>query len=192
MTAFQTVLVDEILWGETDGFRIVDHSKPVDDPDRVFWLKTILLFWVGDYPGLGKLANMKHAGFYGCHWCKGFFYSHLAGHNVCIHNRRNLRHHHPYRTDTRWTHREPRDPVPLRTKEEVEAQGREVHAMEGGAAKKRRQQATGVNGICLLVLISLFDIVWDMMPDMMHIVKGMCHTLYLVYGALYCICCLRS
>jgi hypothetical protein len=192
MTAFMTLFVDEILWGETDGFRIVDHSKALDDPDRVFWLKTVLLFWVGDYPGVGKCAHMRHAGFYGCHWCKGYFYSHSPGHNVCIHNRRNLRENHPYRKDPRWTHRETRDPVPLRTKEEVEAQAREIHAMASGAAKTRRQQATGINGFCLLVLISLFDIVWDMMPDMMHIVKGMFHALYLVNSALYCIYGLRS
>jgi hypothetical protein len=54
MTAFMTLFVDEILWGKTDGFRIVDHTKVLDDPDRVFWLKTVLLFWVGDYPGVGK------------------------------------------------------------------------------------------------------------------------------------------
>ena len=48
MKAFMTVFVDELLWGETQGFRIVDHSKNVSDPNRVFWLMIILLFWVGD------------------------------------------------------------------------------------------------------------------------------------------------
>jgi hypothetical protein len=177
MTAFLTVFVDELLWGETTGFRIVDHSKAVDDPDRVFWLKTILLFWVGDYMGLGKCANMRHAGFYGCHWCKGYFYTHSPGHNVCINNRRNLRPNHPYRTDARWEHRETRAPVPLRTKEEVEAQSREIDSL-AGTAKTRQQVATGITGVCLLVLIDLFDIVWDMMPDMMHIVKGTFSALY--------------
>jgi hypothetical protein len=172
MTAFLTVFVDELLWGETHGFRIVDHSKALNDPDRVFRLKTILLFWVGDYMGLGKCANMRHSGFYGCHWCQGYFYTHSAGHNVCIHNRRNLRANHPYRTDARWDHRDPRGPVPLRTKEEVEAQSREIDGMQAGPAKVRRQVATGITGLCLLVLVGLFDIVWDMMPDMMHIVKG--------------------
>ena len=102
MHAFMTVFTDELLWGETDGFRTVDHSKDVSDPERVFWLKVVLLFWVGDYPGLGKCAAMKHAGAHGCHWCEGFFYAHSPGHNVCIHNRRNLRANHPYRTDNRW------------------------------------------------------------------------------------------
>ena len=172
MTAFYVVFVDEVLWGETHGFRTVDHSKALSDRDRVFWLKTILLYWVGDYMGLGKCANMKHAGFYGCHWCKGYFYRHSPGHCVCIHNRRNLRPHHPYRKDARWPHREKRDPVPLRDRDEVEAKSREIDGMEEGPWKARNQTATGINSLCLLVLIGLFDIVWDMMPDMMHITKG--------------------
>jgi hypothetical protein len=150
----------------------MDHSRPADDPDRVFWLKTILLFWVGDYPGLAKCANMKHAGFYSCHWCKGYFYHHSPGHMVCINNRRNLRHAHPYRKDARWGPHESRDPVPLRTAEEVESQSREISAMDEGPAKVQTQLSSGINDLCLLVLLSMFDIVWDMLPDMMHITKG--------------------
>ena len=175
MRAFMTVFVDECLWGETEGFRIVDHSKDVSDPDRIFWLKVILLFWVADYPGMAKCAAMKHAGAYGCHWCKGFFFPHSTGHNVCIHNRRRLRHSHPYRKDARWGPHETRDPPPLRTAEEVEAQSREISDMEEGPAKARKQKATGIDGYCLLVLLAMFDIVWDMLPDMMHITKGMVH-----------------
>jgi hypothetical protein len=26
--------------------------------------------------------------------------------------------------------------------------------------------------LCLLLMLSLFDIIWDMLPDMMHITKG--------------------
>jgi hypothetical protein len=167
-----TVLLDEMLWGETEGFRTVDHSKALGDPDRVFWLKVILLFWVADYPGLAKVANMKHAGAYGCHWCEGFFYAHSRGHNVCIHNRRNLRANHPYRTDARWGSDELRAPTPLRTAVKVEAQSREISNMEEGPEKERKQTATGINGLCLFVLLSLFDIIWDMLPDMMHITKG--------------------
>jgi hypothetical protein len=183
MEAFMVVFVDELLWGETEGFRTVDHSKPPSDPDRVFWLKVILLYWVGDYPGLAKCANMKHAGFYGCHWCKGYFYTHSPGHNVCIHNRRNLRDNHPYRTDARWPHRENRYPVPLRERAEVEAQAREIHEMEPGPDKARMQKATGIDGLCLLVLISLFDIIWDMMPDMMHITKGVFSTAHRTHSS---------
>jgi len=167
------VFVDELLWGETHGFRIVDHSKNPSDRDYVFWMKVILLFWVGDYPGLAKCASMKHAGAYGCHWCKGYFYPHSPGHNVCIHNRRNLRLNHPYRTDERWGHTETRDPTPLRTSDEVFLQSRAIDNMEEGPDKIRRQKSTGIDGFCLLLLLSMFDIIWDMLPDMMHITKGL-------------------
>jgi hypothetical protein len=173
MRAFMTVFIDEALWGETDGFRIVDHSKDPSHRDRVFWMKTILLFWVADYPGLGKCASMLHSGFYACHWCMGHFYVHSPGHQVCIHNRRNLRANHPYRTDARWDHRDQRGPTPLRTSEEVKAQSRDISSMPtDGPSKAKRQKATGIYGFCLLLLLSMFDIVWDMMPDMMHITKG--------------------
>jgi hypothetical protein len=178
MDAFMTVFVDELLWGETDGFRTVDHSKAQSDPTRVFWLKVILLFWVGDYMGLGKCAHMKHAGAYGCHWCKGYFYPHSQGHNVCIHNRRNLRPNHPFRSDDRWSHQESRGPIPLRTSTEVETKSKEISDMPDGSAKEARQRSTGINGFCFLLMLNMFDIVWDMLPDMMHITKGTINTLY--------------
>jgi hypothetical protein len=177
MRAFMTVLVDEMLWGETYVFRIVDHCKDISDPDRVFWMKVILLFWVGDYPGLAKCAAMKHAGAYGCHWCKGYFYPHSPGHNVCIFNRRNLRPNHPYRTDDRWGPPENRTPHPLRTTEEVEAKSREIDEMDAGPDKVREQTSTGIDGFCLLLMLGMFDIVWDMLPDMMHITKGLFHAM---------------
>jgi hypothetical protein len=178
MTAFMVVFLDEILWGETDGFRTVDHSKDPSDPDRVFWLKTILLYFVGDYPGLAKCAHMKHAGFYACHWCWGYFFSHSPGHQVCINNRRNLRATHPYRKDARWGAPEERDSIPLRTRDEHELQSREINEMEDGPLKTEKQRATGINGFCLLMMVGMFDIVWDMLPDMMHITKGTFEAMY--------------
>ena len=187
MHAFMTVFVDELLWGETEGFRTVDHSKDGSDPDRVFWLKVILLFWVGDYPGMGKCASMKHAGAHGCHWCDGFFYAHSPGHNVCIHNRRNLRANHPFRQDvTRWGSTETRGPVPNRTHDDVEAKAREIHDMDKGRDKDNLRTQTGIDGFCLFMLLAMFDIVWDMLPDMMHITKGI--TLLVNNAFLWVIC----
>jgi hypothetical protein len=191
MEAFMTVFVDELLWGETEGFRIIDHSKEISDPDYVFWLKVILLFWVGDYPGMGKCAAMKHAGRYGCHWCMAYFFAHSQGHNVCIHNRRNLRPNHPYRTDARWGPHETRDPAPLRTTDEVEAQSREISNMPVGPAKAKKQRATGIDGFCLLLMLSMFDIVWDMLPDMMHITKGLSVVIYSAQIVHYMMLCVR-
>ena len=78
----------------------------------------------------------------------------------------------PYRTDARWGPHETRAPPPLRTTDEVESQSREISNMEEGAAKVKKQRATGIDGFCLLLMLSMFDIVWDMLPDMMHITKG--------------------
>jgi hypothetical protein len=182
MHAFMTVFVDELLWGETDGFRTVDHSRPMSDPERIFWLKVILLFWVGDYPGLGKVSAMKHAGAHGCHWCEGYFFNHSAGHNVCIHNRRNLRANHPFRKDVaRWGSTEDRLPVPNRTHVGVEAKAQEIQDMPLGPERKKLQSRTGVDGYCLFMLLTMFDLVWDMLPDMMHITKG---NIVHVYNAL--------
>jgi hypothetical protein len=146
-------------------------------------MQVILLFWNADYPGLGKLSSMKHAGAYGCHWCEGYFYPHSPGHNVCIHNRRNLRGEHPFRTNPQWEVRDDRTPNPLRTTEEVETKARELSDMVAGPEKDRAQTASGIDGFCVLLLLHMFDIVWDMLPDMMHIVKGtdnayMLHVMY--------------
>jgi ssDNA-binding Zn-finger/Zn-ribbon topoisomerase 1 len=59
---------DLLLW--YDGKRVEDFTKPMEDEDRHFTLRAILLYWCGDYPGLGETANMRHKGYHFCHWCK--------------------------------------------------------------------------------------------------------------------------
>ena len=62
------VLVDDLLhW--YDGKMVEDHTRSPDDPDRNFLLRVVLLFWCGDYPGLGEVTNFSHAGYNQCHWC---------------------------------------------------------------------------------------------------------------------------
>ena len=53
-----------------DGKMVTDYSRSEDDLGRVFLLRAVLLFWCGDYPGLGEATNFTHAGYYPCHWCK--------------------------------------------------------------------------------------------------------------------------
>lgn len=53
-----------------DGKHVVDYFKAEGDLQRKFLLRTVLLFWCGDYPGLGEATNFRHSGYYGCHWCK--------------------------------------------------------------------------------------------------------------------------
>ena len=63
------ILADDALDWE-DGQIVEDHSKAIDDPARHFKLRAILLFWCGDYPGLGETTGFAHAGKCACHWCE--------------------------------------------------------------------------------------------------------------------------
>jgi hypothetical protein len=63
------VLTDDLLMWE-DGQMVVDHNKAEDDPDRIFKLRAILLYWCGDYPGLGEASGFAHSGKCACHWCE--------------------------------------------------------------------------------------------------------------------------
>lgn len=56
-----TRLTDDLLNAQNQGYKITDHSKP-EDSVRAFYLKVVLLFIVGDYPGQGKLSNFIHSG----------------------------------------------------------------------------------------------------------------------------------
>ena len=62
-------------------------------------------------------------------------------------------------------------PPPLRTTGEVETESREIAGMKAGPEKVRRQKNSGIDDFCLLLLVGMFDIVWDVLPDMMHITK---------------------
>jgi len=59
---------DLLFWYE--GKMTVDYNLAEGDPGRNFLLRAVLLFWCGDYPGLGEATNFKHKGYNGCHWCK--------------------------------------------------------------------------------------------------------------------------
>jgi hypothetical protein len=64
------LLVDDLLhW--YDGKIITDYSMAIGDPARDAFIRCILLFWCGDYPGLGESTNFSHAAMspHACHWC---------------------------------------------------------------------------------------------------------------------------
>ena len=63
------ILVDELLFWQ-DGQTVEDHSKAHADPERFFTMRAILLYWCGDYPGLGEASGFSHSGTCACHWCK--------------------------------------------------------------------------------------------------------------------------
>jgi hypothetical protein len=61
-----TIIADDLLGGYTRGYEVVDWSRSVNQPDRVFTCKCILLFYTGDYPGISKCSGCKENH---CHWC---------------------------------------------------------------------------------------------------------------------------
>lgn len=63
------VLVDDLL-GWEDGKPMIDYTLPPSSPMRNFVLHAVLLFWQGDYPGLGEATSFVHSGTNACHWCK--------------------------------------------------------------------------------------------------------------------------
>jgi hypothetical protein len=67
--ALLILLCDDLqFWYE--GKWAVDYTMQEGDPQRTFLLRALLLFWCGDYPGLGEATNFVHKGYFSCHWCK--------------------------------------------------------------------------------------------------------------------------
>jgi hypothetical protein len=67
--ALLILLVQDLLYWYT-GKAAIDYNLADHDPNREFVLRAILLFWCGDYPGLGEVTNFSHSGYNACHWCK--------------------------------------------------------------------------------------------------------------------------
>lgn len=63
-------LADDLLHWE-DGDWAADYSVDAEEPDRLFFLRCILLYWCGDYPGQGEASGFSHSSHSSkaCHWC---------------------------------------------------------------------------------------------------------------------------
>jgi hypothetical protein len=63
-------LCDDLLQWE-DGQAMTDTSLHLEDPEREFTLRCILLYWCGDYPGLAEATGFTHGQHKRmCHWCE--------------------------------------------------------------------------------------------------------------------------
>jgi hypothetical protein len=71
LVAIEHAIADDLLLHE-DGVLTEDHSKSQSDAKRWFNLRTLLLYWCGDYPGQGEASGFSHAagGKCACHWCE--------------------------------------------------------------------------------------------------------------------------
>ena len=163
----QQLLVDDLLhW--YDGKIVTDYSKLPDDPQYRFCLRAILLLWCGDYPGLGEATNFVHAcGYNACHWCK-MKGEHSAGLSRTMYKeyRRYCDHNDALRQDMRWGFVETRSAPPPRTHEETVQQGIDADFDFDELIRK----LTGVNGSCPLSQLPMFNLIRDVVPDLMHII----------------------
>jgi hypothetical protein len=141
---------------------------------------------IGDYPGLGEATSMAHAGTHDCHWCEGHFpWSHAMRRHDHRCARRFLREGHPFRRGGVWGDEELRPEPRTRTHESIIAAGVAAGASElEWDDRAHPRKATGVDGECPLSKIPLFDMVWDVCMDFMHIVKVLVsgHLLPLLKG----------
>ena len=166
------ILTDELLRGQSSGFSVTDYSVPAGIEGREFNLKTVLLMWTADYPGLQKCANMFEKGFQKCHWCFHCFETHSTGHQVARDMRRHLPPRHALRTDLAYgPHAMPKPKT--RTHAETVMQAQQIEAMPKGPEKIKRQKSLGIYGMCFFTFLDYFDIIWDLLPDIMHIHKGL-------------------
>ena len=165
------ILTDELLQGQNQGFKMTDYSVPEGVEGREFIMKTVLLLWSADYPGLQKTANMYSTGYQKCHWCMHRFIMHSPGHHVASDMRRHLRPGHPRRFDLDYG--PAAEPKPAtRTHAKLVRLGEEMERLKG-EPRKKKQKTVGIYGRCYFSLLKYFDMVWDFLPDVMHIHKGL-------------------
>lgn len=56
----QLRIADELYQLYHVGVRVVDHSLAHGAAERDFWVRVVLLFWIGDYPGQGECSGFKY------------------------------------------------------------------------------------------------------------------------------------
>ena len=175
LTAITTLMSDELLHLYDTGAHVIDHSLPLDDVTRVFWLRVMLLYWVGDYPGIAEAAGTMASGGHCCHWCKQFFPWNYALHRHC---HCDFRPHLPMGDPLRQAHRgwgnEPCEgEVEARTHEQMCDDAEASEAFEGGFGHKDHPRwQSHVCFVCPLAYLPMWDMVWDFMADFMHILEG--------------------
>jgi hypothetical protein len=151
------LVTEDLEEGYNVGYPCMDSSLELSDPDRTFYCRCVLLFLCGDYPALGKLTGFSHQGEHGCHWCQASFPKDMALH-VHVHNnhRLYLSSDHQARSSVGFAAPETRRPPRARTHN---ASIRSVLLKPG---------ALGLTYDCPLYHLPCFNLVNDVLPDMMH------------------------
>jgi hypothetical protein len=165
-----SILCDDLYLAYNKGHQIVDHSKLVDEPSRVFWLTCILLYVTGDWPGLALSCGWKHKGRRFCHYCEqeGVDCPEV-NRTVATGHRKFLPSKHPFRTDPTFGDEvddEEPEPSP-RTDATVQTQG-DANDNWTGFKNAAPHETTGIRYHSPLAYLYLFSLVWDICADFMH------------------------
>ena len=78
---------------------------------------------------------------------------------------------HHFRRDEAFGQKRGSNPPPSRTHNKAVAQGLAQDNWQGPATRAPKHD-TGINSSCPLSFLHLFDVIWDVCPDMMHIIKN--------------------
>jgi hypothetical protein len=176
---YLSIITNDLYKAYAKGVKCIDATVPRNMSSRKFRCHCILLYWTGDYPALAKVSGMHDKC---CHWCT--YKSEPApeiSRRIFRDFRRYLPKDHPLRdyhggdADNSPRDAELRDPPPLRTHEQMCADGKanEVHG-ERVLRKEAYKNAapykhTGIRTLSALRFLHLFDLKQDILPDMMHI-----------------------
>ena len=122
---------------------------------------------------------MAHQGSKACHWCEGCWPKQRAYRRHCFDGHEKwLDQGNPLRTGDDAA---PADRTPASVARDAKASQDSLLAW---IDQNHPRRASGVNGVSALSLVPMFNIIWDVMPDWMHIMKNLIlpHFLKVVKG----------
>ena len=114
---------------------------------------------------------MKHSGGRACHWCMELFERFLPGCDISLGLRRHLPLAHRYRDDPSFGDPETLPPPAHRSHAQLVRQAAKIDQLSG-TAKKAAMKKLGIDGSTWLTKLFGFDLVADIMGDMMHGAKN--------------------
>ena len=161
-----TVLADDLLHAYQHGVSVRDMSMTTGTMGHHFRCRCILLFWTGDYPAQSSVSGMSSSR---CHWChfQGTYFHEVNRTCFCDH-RQFLPTSHPFRRDRRFGRHMTSVTPESRVHEEV-VDDAVRNEKWSGAASAAPWKTTGVKRLSPLCALPMWDIVWDITPDMMHL-----------------------
>ena len=166
-----TVISDELVGAYQHGITVRDGSMRAGAPGSTFKCRVVLLFWTGDYPAQA-LSSGTHSKM--CHWCTISMHSEVApeiSRRCWCGYRRYLPEDHDMRAHAAFGRPETRAPPASRSHTGyVRAAERNVN--HRGYKKDAPYKKSGVKDLSPLAAVPMLNMVWDFLPDMMHIVEG--------------------